>query len=148
MRPGRVDWSTIVADASIASAGLCRGLFEVYMGGESGGCSGRWLVWGPACGGGVAGLGAGLGERRSAHACGDGARSKAANSQATRSGWCAAAARHACVPGLTPGAASAIAAAAAAAAVVADAKKEWANGARKLLESDDIRRQTRKGGSG
>ncbi len=33
-------------------------------------------------------------------------------------------------------------------AVVADAKKEWANGARKLLESDDVRRQTRKGGSG
>lgn len=34
------------------------------------------------------------------------------------------------------------------AAVVPDARKEWAAGARKLLESDDIRRQTRKGGSG
>ena len=33
-------------------------------------------------------------------------------------------------------------------AVLPDARKEWAAGARKLLESDDIRRQTRKGGSG
>ncbi|PRW61098.1 chalcone isomerase [Chlorella sorokiniana] len=67
LRPGRVDWSTIVADLSVPSPGLCRGLFEIYMGSES---------------------------------------------------------------------------------VVPDARKEWAAGARKLLESDDIRRQTRKGGSG
>ena len=33
-------------------------------------------------------------------------------------------------------------------AVVPDARKEWAAGARKLLDSDDIRRQTRKGGGG
>ncbi|KAI7838838.1 hypothetical protein COHA_007452 [Chlorella ohadii] len=67
LRPGRVDWSTIVADLSVASPGLCRGLFEIYLGSES---------------------------------------------------------------------------------VVPDARKEWAAGARKLLDSDDIRRQTRKGGSG
>jgi hypothetical protein len=36
VRPGPVDWSTIVADVSIASAGLCRGLFEVFLGSSSG----------------------------------------------------------------------------------------------------------------
>lgn len=32
--------------------------------------------------------------------------------------------------------------------VVPDAKKEWAKGAKALLESDQIKRDTRKGGSG
>lgn len=32
--------------------------------------------------------------------------------------------------------------------VVPDARKEWANGARALLESDNVRRDTRKGGTG
>lgn len=32
--------------------------------------------------------------------------------------------------------------------VVPEGRKEWANGARSLLESDKIRRQTRKGGTG
>ncbi|PSC74267.1 chalcone-flavanone isomerase [Micractinium conductrix] len=67
VRPGRVELSTLVADLSVTSAGLCRGLFEIFLGSSS---------------------------------------------------------------------------------VVPDARKEWAAGARKLLESDDIRRQTRKGGSG
>lgn len=67
VRPGRADWANMVADVSIASAGLCRGLFEMFLGSES---------------------------------------------------------------------------------VVPDARKDWASGARKLLDSDDIRRQTRKGGSG
>ncbi|KAL4424246.1 hypothetical protein ABPG75_001547 [Micractinium tetrahymenae] len=67
VRPGRADWANMVADLSIASAGLCRSLFEIYLGSAS---------------------------------------------------------------------------------VVPDARKEWASGARKLLDSDDIRRQTRKGGSG
>ncbi|KAL4442719.1 hypothetical protein ABPG77_006713 [Micractinium sp. CCAP 211/92] len=67
VRPGRADWANMVADLSVASAGLCRSLFEIYLGSAS---------------------------------------------------------------------------------VVPDARKEWAAGARKLLDSDDIRRQTRKGGSG
>lgn len=41
LRPGRVDWSTIVADLSVASPGLCRGLFEIYLGSESGACADR-----------------------------------------------------------------------------------------------------------
>lgn len=36
VRPGRIDWHSIVADLSIASPGLCRGLFEIYLGGSSG----------------------------------------------------------------------------------------------------------------
>ena len=32
--------------------------------------------------------------------------------------------------------------------IIPDAKKEWADGARKLLESEKIRRNTRPGGSG
>lgn len=34
------------------------------------------------------------------------------------------------------------------AAVIPEAKKEWAAGARALLDSDNVRRDTRKGGSG
>lgn len=36
VRPERADWSNLVADLSIASPGLCRGLFELYLGSSSG----------------------------------------------------------------------------------------------------------------
>lgn len=36
VRPERADWSTLVADLSVTSPGLCRGLFELYLGSSSG----------------------------------------------------------------------------------------------------------------
>lgn len=36
VRPERAEWATLVADLSIPSPGLCRGLFELYLGSSSG----------------------------------------------------------------------------------------------------------------
>lgn len=48
VRPGRADWHALVADLSIDSPGLCRGLFEVYLGSSSGGW--LWLLSVVGCG--------------------------------------------------------------------------------------------------
>lgn len=128
LRPGRVDWSTIVADLSIPSPGLCRGLFEIYLGSESGACSGCVCL-----------TGCGMASCKVGQSCCwllHDAKGCAATGWVAK-GLCAGSSP-------TPPAPSALPCP----AVLPDARKEWAAGARKLLESDDIRRQTRKGGSG
>ena len=119
MRPGRADWVNMVADLSIASAGLCRSLFEIYLGSSSGGQGQGLCVCVCVCAGGGWG----------------GWRMEAARGGRQAHG--------ACTPSRQSSRRSP-----APAAVLPDARKDWAAGARKLLESDDIRRQTRKGGSG
>ena len=37
VRPGATEWLSTLPDLTINSAGLCRGLFEIYLGSSSGG---------------------------------------------------------------------------------------------------------------